>query len=324
MRKVLVTGIAGFIASQVARQLLEKGVEVVGVDNMNDYYDPRLKQHRLDELKKSFDYQFVKLDIEDKGALEKLFKASKFDAVFNLAARAGVRYSLENPHVYFTTNTMGSLNLLELARDYQVPKTILASTSSLYAGEQLPFSEEAPVNRPISPYAASKKAAELTCYTFHYHYGLDCTVVRYFTVYGPAGRPDMSIFRFIRWVDEGKPVEIFGDGEQSRDFTYIDDIARGTVLAAKPVGFEIINLGGGRRPVTLNEVIDRIEQRLGKKANRVHRPVQKADILETQADVRKAKKLLGWNAEIDVNEGIDRSVDWYLKNREFALSLILP
>jgi UDP-glucuronate 4-epimerase len=324
MRKVFVTGIAGFIGSQVARQLMQQGIDVVGIDNMNDYYDPRLKQHRLELLKKESDFEFHAADIENKPALETIFKKHKFDVIFNLAARAGVRYSLENPQVYFTTNTMGTLNLLDMARDFKVPKFVLASTSSLYAGEKLPFTENAPVNSPISPYAASKKAAELTCYTYNYHYGIDCTVVRYFTVYGPTGRPDMSIFRFIRWIDEGSPLELFGDGEQSRDFTYIDDIARGTILASKPLKYEIINLGGGRKPVTLNQVIAQIERRLGKKAKRVVREAVKADIAETQANVEKAQRLLGWSADIDTEEGVDRTIDWYVEHRDFARKLILP
>lgn len=321
MKKVLVTGAAGFIASEVTRQLLKAGVEVVGVDNMNDYYDPRLKEHRLELLRRSFDFEFQQVDIEDFNGLSKLFEKHRFDAVVNLAARAGVRYSLVNPNIYFTTNTMGTLNLLNLMRDHKVTKIVLASTSSLYAGEPLPFSEEAPVNRPISPYAASKKAAEQICYTYNYHYGIDCTVVRYFTVYGPAGRPDMSIFRFIKWIDQGQPLIVYGDGEQSRDFTYVEDIARGTISAIKPVGYEIINLGGGKSPVTLNQVIAWIEEGLGKKARVDRRPLQKADLTETQADIRKADRLLNWTPEIDFRAGLQRSIDWYLENRNFASTL---
>lgn len=315
MKKALVTGISGFIASAVARQLMGAGVEVVGVDNMNDYYDPRLKQHRLDILGKEFGFEFHRMDIENAHDLERVFSAHRFDVVFNLAARAGVRYSLVNPGVYFTTNTMGTLNLVEKARQHGVPKMVLASTSSLYAGESLPFSEEAPVNRPISPYAASKKAAEQICYTYNYHHGLDCTVVRYFTVYGPAGRPDMGIYRFIKWVDEGQPLVIYGDGEQSRDFTYVEDIARGTVAAAKPFGYEIINLGGGRCPVTVNQVVKWIEEGLGKKAKVVHKPVQKADLTETQADIRKAARLLAWVPQTEFREGLNRTIAWHLENR---------
>lgn len=321
MHSVLVTGIAGFIANETARQLLADGVHVVGVDNMNDYYDPRLKEHRIESLKKTHDFEFHRVDIEDKLALRTLFQKHKFDTVFNLAARAGVRYSLIDPHVYFTTNAMGTLNLLDLMRDFSVPKIILASTSSLYAGEKMPFSEDLPVNRPISPYAASKKAAEQICYTYTFHYGIDCSVVRYFTVYGPAGRPDMSIFRFVQWIDQGLPVEVYGDGTQTRDFTFVTDIAEGTRLAAKPVGYEIFNLGGGRTPVALNQIINWIEEGLGKKANVVHRPSQKADLIDTQADTRKARDLLGWSSKVDVEEGISRTLEWYKQNRSWILQL---
>lgn len=321
MKKVLVTGIAGFIAAETARQLLQTGVEVVGVDNMNDYYDPRLKQHRLDQLKKDFAFEFHALDIEDRPALAKLFDRHRFDAVLNLAARAGVRYSLVNPEVYFTTNVMGTLNLLELMRKSGVPKIVLASTSSLYAGEPMPFSEEAPVNKPISPYAASKKAAEQLCYTYGFHYGLDVSVVRYFTVYGPACRPDMSILRFIQWIDQGRPVVVFGDGEQSRDFTYVEDIARGTILATKPMGYEIINLGGGRSPFTLNQMIRWIEEGLGKNAEVVHKSVQKADMADTQADIRKAERLLNWRPAVGFQEGLQRTIAWYLEHHKFTSTI---
>lgn len=324
MKKALVTGVAGFIASHTARHLLAQGIEVVGVDNMNDYYDPELKAHRLEVLSKDHPFEFKQLDIEGRSEVEALFKKHRFDVIFNLAARAGVHYSLQNPTIYFTTNTLGTLNLLEAMRDHEVKKIVLASTSSLYAGEPIPFTEDMPVNRPISPYAASKKAAEQICYTFHSIYGIDCSVVRYFTVYGPAGRPDMSIFRFIRWIDEGAPVVIFGDGEQSRDFTFVSDIASGTVLSAKPVGFEVFNLGGGRKPVTLNQVIRWIENELGKKANVVYQAANKSDILETQAQIAKAKKYLGWEPQTDVQEGLRRTIKWYLDNREMARSLKMP
>ena len=262
MRKILVTGTAGFIGWKTSEKLLEKGFEVVGVDNMNDYYDVRLKEWRLNQLLPHKNFKFYKIDIEDKNALKELFKSNKFDAIINLAARAGVRCSIENPYIYYTTNVMGTLNLLELAKDFDVPKFVLASTSSLYAGQPMPFKEDLPVNQPISPYAASKKAAEVLCYTYHYLYGIDVTVLRYFTVYGPAGRPDMSIFRFIKWIMEDKSVQIYGDGTQSRDFTYVDDIAEGTIKALKPLGYEIINLGGGNKPTSLNTILDIINREL--------------------------------------------------------------
>ena len=215
------------------------------------------------------------------------------------------------------TNTQGTLNLLQLMKDFGTKKMVLASTSSLYAGQPMPFKEDLPVNTPISPYAASKKAAEVMAYTYHYLYDMDISVVRYFTVYGPAGRPDMSIFRFIKWIDEGTPIKLFGDGSQSRDFTYVDDIARGTILAMKPLGYEIINLGGGKNPISLKEIINKLENLLGKKANIDYQPFNKADMKETWADITKADKLLNWKPQIDIDEGLKRTVNWYMQNREW-------
>jgi len=318
MKKVLVTGASGFIASRVTEQLLSQGVEVVGIDNMNDYYDIRLKEYRLGQLQGKKGFQYQKMDIENREGLKDLFDKHEFDVVFNLAARAGVRYSMENPHVYMTTNAMGSLNLLEEMKRKKVKKFILASTSSLYAGQKMPFNEELAVNTPISPYAASKKAAEVMAYSYHYLYGIDVSVVRYFTVFGPAGRPDMSIFRFIKWIDQGQRLEIFGDGGQSRDFTYVEDIARGTILAAKELGFEVMNLGGGQNPISINTVISGIEKRLGKKAEIDNRDFHKADILETWADISKAKRLLGWEPKISFEQGLDKTIQWYQENHSWA------
>lgn len=317
MKKVLLTGVAGFIGWKTGKFLLEKGVEVVGIDNMNNYYDVRLKEYRKRDLEKYENFKFYPVDIENLGALEVIFKDHKFDCVINLAARAGVRYSMINPHVYMTTNANGTLNLLEMMKKYQVRKMVLASTSSLYAGQPMPFKEDLPVNTPISPYAASKKAAEVMAYTYHYLYGIDVSIVRYFTVYGPAGRPDMSIFRFIKWIDEGKPIILYGDGSQSRDFTYVDDIAEGTILSTKELGYEIINLGGGKNPISLNTVIQTIEKYLNKKAVIDYRPFHKADLKETWADITKAEKLLGWKPKVSFEEGIKKTVEWYLENREF-------
>lgn len=319
--KYLVTGCAGFIASKTAEFLLKDGHEVVGVDNLNDYYDVRLKEHRLEGLKKIKGFEFHKIDIENKGALENLFKQHKFAGVLNLAARAGVRYSMEHPQVYMTTNAMGTLNLLDLMRDHEVKKMVLASTSSLYAGQPMPFLETLPVNTPISPYAASKKSAEVMAYTYTFLYKLDVSVVRYFTVYGPAGRPDMSIFRFIKWIDDEKPLELFGDGTQARDFTFVDDIARGTIAALKPVGYEIINLGGGNNPIDLLTVIGMIEKFLGKKAKIANRDFHIADIKKTWADISKANQLLGWKPQISLEEGIRQSVEWHLANKHHGFKL---
>lgn len=323
-KKVLVTGVAGFIASKVCELLLQEGIQVVGIDNLNDYYDVRLKQFRLDGIKKIPGFEFQQIDIENTHDLRKLFSSHQFDVVYNLAARAGVRYSMENPHVYYTTNTIGTLNLMDLMKEFNVKKMVLASTSSVYAGQKMPFKEDLAVNEPISPYAATKKAAELMCYSYHYLYNLDISVVRYFTVYGPAGRPDMSIFRFIRWIREGKKIELFGDGTQARDFTYIDDIARGTILAGKRLlGYEIINLGGGQNPISLLKIISTLEELIGKKAVFNHAAFHKADIKETWADISKAEKLLGWKPQVSIEEGLKRTVDSFNQNN-ILNEVILP
>jgi len=310
MKIILVTGTAGFIGSKVSQMLLEDGYDVIGIDNLNDYYDTRLKLWRLDNLKKNDNFKFYKVYIENYNDLNAIFKEYSPEAVINLAARAGVRYSLENPFIYLSTNT---LNLLELCKEYNVPKFILASTSSLYAGQKMPFKEELPVNTPISPYAASKKAAEAMAYTYHYLYGLDVTVLRYFTVYGPGGRPDMSIFRFIKWIEENSPLDIFGDGSQERDFTYVDDIARGTIKALKPLGYEIINLGNNN-PDKLSTAIQLIEKYGGKKACFEYKEFHKADMKATWADIGKARKLLGWQPQVSLEEGIKRTVAWTKDN----------
>jgi len=317
---ILLTGAAGFIGWETAKRLLSSGKQVLGVDNLNDYYDVRLKEYRLEDLKGYEKFSFYRADIEDLQALEGIFRENRIDAVINLAARAGVRYSIENPFVYMTTNAYGTLNLLELMRRYGVKKIVLASTSSLYAGQKMPFSEELPVNTPISPYAASKKAAEVMIYSYHYLFGIDASVVRYFTVYGPAGRPDMSMFRFIKWIDEGDELVLYGDGSQSRDFTFVSDIAEGTVRALKPVGFEIINLGNSR-PHELAEMISLVERYLGKKARVRREPFQKTDMMATWADIGKAKRLLDWEPQVPLSEGIGKTVDWYLKNREWLRNI---
>ena len=320
-KKYLVTGAAGFIASQVSKQLLDQGDQVVGEDNLNDYYDVQLKNWRLEQLKahpNAENFFFAGLDIEDQVNLRDLFKAEgPFDAVLNLAARAGVRYSMENPHVYLSTNAEGTLNLLECMRAKGCKKLVLASTSSLYAGQKMPFTEDLAVNEPLSPYAASKKAGELMAYSYHKLYQMDVSVVRYFTVFGPAGRPDMSIFRFIKWIDEGVSIQLFGDGSQSRDFTYVDDIARGTIAAIQDVGYEVINLGGGRNPVSLNTIISKLEELLGKKAKIDHKPFHVADLMETWADISKAKDLLGWEPQVSLDEGLEKSVQWYMDNQDW-------
>lgn len=321
MKKVLVTGVAGFIGNRVAELLLAKNIEVVGIDNINDYYDVSIKEYRLKTISNNPLFHFEKIDIENKQSLKKLFQSHHFDVVFNLAARAGVKYSMKNPDIYMTTNALGSLNLLEECKIHNVKKFVLASTSSLYAGQEMPFVESLPVNTPISPYAASKKSAELMAHVYHFLYGIDVSVVRYFTVFGPAGRPDMSVFRFIQWIYNNIPLEVFGDGSQARDFTFVEDIARGTILAAQPVGYEIINLGGGNNPIPLSTMINVIEKTLNKEAKFKYRDFHKTDIRATWADISKAKNLLGWQPETSFEQGLEQTIQWHLKNQSWLQSI---
>jgi nucleoside-diphosphate-sugar epimerase len=316
----LVTGAAGFIAANVARMLLDAGHEVVGVDNVNDAYDPRLKRWRLSQLAGRAGFQFKEVDICDRPALESVFaeRPSPFAAVLNLAARAGVRPSVEDPWPYFRTNAEGCLNLLDLCRRYGVAKFVLASTSSLYGSHNaVPFREDDDTNRPLSPYAASKKAAEAIAFSYHHLHRIDVSIPRYFTVYGPAGRPDMSVFRFVRQIAEGEPITVFGDGTQQRDFTYVEDIARGTIAALKPVGYEVINLGGDR-PVQLNAVIGQITQLIGRQPVIHTRPAHAADVPATWASIEKARSLLDWSPQTTLEQGLKASVDWYRANRSLA------
>jgi UDP-glucuronate 4-epimerase len=326
MSNYLVTGVAGFIAARVAEILLEAGHSVEGIDNLNDAYDARMKTHRLENLQKHENFAFHQIDISDKKILEPetLNLPSGFiDGIINLAARAGVRASVENPWVYVDTNMTGTLNLLEYAHRYAIPKFILASTSSIYGAEApLPTPETANSAFPLQAYAASKKGAEAMTHAYHYLYDIDVTVVRFFTVYGPAGRPDMSIFRFIRWIIESEPIQLNGDGTQSRGFTYIDDIARGVIQALKPVGYEIINLGG-HEDITMNELIALMERKIGQKAQIEHRPFAKADMMANLADVSKAGQLLGWEPRVGLEEGISRAIEWYYANRNWASHLDL-
>ncbi len=323
MPTYLVTGAAGFIGSRVAAMLLDAGHRVVGIDALNDAYDVRLKKWRLERLTGRDGFTFEQLDICDRPALAARFaadaaksNATPYDAVLNLAARAGVRPSVENPWVYIDANATGTLNLHDLCRERGVNKFVLSSTSSLYgAHNPIPYREDADTNRPLSPYAASKKAAEAMCYSYHHLHGLDVTVLRYFTVYGPAGRPDMSVFRFVRNIAEGEPIMVFGDGSQQRDFTYIDDIARGTIAAVRSVGYDTVNLGGDR-PVKLIDVIEKIESLTGNQANIEYRPAHPADVLATWADIHQAEKLLGWRPATSIDEGLAACVEWYRSNRE--------
>ncbi|UYN92433.1 MAG: GDP-mannose 4,6-dehydratase [Anaerolineales bacterium] len=316
MATYLLTGAAGFIAARVAELLLQDGHSVVGVDDLNASYDVRMKQHRLDGLQKHSQFEFHHMDIADRDKVAALGRP--YDAVINLAARAGVRDSVRDPWVYIAANMVGTTNLLELCRAHSVPKFILASTSSIYGNDApLPTPETADSSQPLQPYAASKKGAEAMCHAYHYLHGIDVSVVRYFTVYGPAGRPNMSMFRFMQWISEGRPVLVNGDGEQKRGFTYLDDIARGTILALKPLGYEIINLGG-HETISINQLITMMEDAVGKKAVIEHGPFDKADMMANWADVTKAGELLGWEPAVGLQEGIGRTVAWYQQERSWA------
>ncbi len=319
-KTVIVTGSAGFIGWNVSKQLLEMKKNVIGIDNMNDYYDPALKRWRLKSLKNYSNFSFYKADIGNYKKIRKIFSEHKVDAVINLAARAGVRASVEDPWVYLDTNTKGTMNLLECSREYKVKKFVLASTSSLYAAMDMPFVETAKSDTPLSPYSASKKGGEALCYTYHYLYNIDISVLRYFTVYGPAGRPDMSVFKFLNRMDEGKAIPLYGDGNQTRDFTYIDDIADGTIKALKPLGYEIINLGCDR-PVKLNFVIKLLEKHTGKKVKIKRLKRHTADAKDTWANIDKAKKMLGWQPTTTLEEGIEKTVKWFADNSKFLRKL---
>lgn len=322
----IVTGCAGFIASHVTKRLLDAGERVVGVDNLNDAYDPELKRWRLDELSQFDQFSLVETDVAEMGSVNEIAGAvarrgSRVDAVLNLAARAGVQPSVERPHDYVQTNIAGALNMMDLCRKLEVRKFVMASSSSVYSDSSVsPASEDSPTDRPLSPYAASKKAAEAFAYTYHHLHGLDVSVLRYFSVYGPAGRPDMAPLRFVRGIASGHPLALFGDGSQERDFTYVDDIARGTIDALRPVGFEAFNLGSDS-PVSISAFISIIEDVVGKKAKINRMPAHRADVRATWADISKAKKLLRWSPQVSLRQGIQATADWYFANRAFVDSL---
>lgn len=318
MVQYLVTGAAGFIASQIAEALLREGHRVVGVDNMNHAYDVRVKEYRLGLLQQYPGFIFQRLDIVDRQAVQSLAGLGPYDAIFNLAARAGVREAVRDPWAFVDTNLTGTLNLLDLCQQEGIGKFILASTSGVYgANPPLPTPEDVETDHPLQPYAASKKAAEVMCHAYHYLYGIDVTVFRYFNVYGPAGRPDAVLFRLIKWVVEAMPVLINGTGLQTRGFTNIDDVVRGTLLGLKHMGYEIINLGG-HESCSIKALLSLVEAQTGMKAQVDHLPANRADIFASQADIRKAGRLLGWKPRVSLEEGIQKTVEWYLNERSWA------
>jgi UDP-glucuronate 4-epimerase len=333
--KILVTGTAGFIGSHLALRLLQRGDEVVGLDNINDYYDQNVKYGRLqragiiDSLKEGKDipygkllssklypnYKFIKLNLEDKEAMFELFKTQKFDAVCNLAAQAGVRYSLTNPDAYMYSNIIGFLNILEACRHHEVKNLSYASSSSVYGSNtKLPFSTSDSVDHPISLYAASKKSNELMAHTYSHLFGIKTTGLRFFTVYGPWGRPDMALFLFTKAALEGKAIDVFNNGEMLRDFTYIDDIVEGVVrVIDNPADFYKVYNIGNNNPVKLMDFIEAIENKLNKKIEKNFLPLQAGDVPATYADVSDLVEDLGYKPQTPVQEGIDKFVDWYLE-----------
>jgi UDP-glucuronate 4-epimerase len=321
MSQILVTGCAGFIGSNTTKQLLKQGHEVIGVDNLNHYYNPVWKRANLKEFKDEANFTFHQLDITDQEALEKIFKkqektGQKIDKILHLAARAGVRPSIEQPKLYQKVNIRGTLNLLELAKEFMVPHFVFASSSSVYGNQKkVPFSETDPVNNPISPYAATKKAGEMLCHTYAHLFGIKMTCLRFFTVYGPKGRPDMAPYLFTEAIIKGETINKFGDGTSRRDYTYIDDIVQGIKAALKqPFEFEIINLGNNT-PVTLNRFLDLLQEIIGKEAKINQMPMQPGDVDQTYADISKAQELLGFAPKTSFKQGLTKFVEWYQHNR---------
>jgi UDP-glucuronate 4-epimerase len=329
---ILVTGAAGFIGYHVAQKLLHRGDSVVGLDNLNDYYEVSLKEARLAQLSGQAGFTFVKADLHDRPAIEALFNEHRFDAVINLAAQAGVRYSLENPHAYIESNIVGFMNLLESCRHHQCGHLVYASSSSVYGmNSSMPFSVHDNVDHPISLYAASKKSNELMAHTYSHLYGLPTTGLRFFTVYGPWGRPDMALFLFTRAILAGEPIKVFNNGLMQRDFTYIDDIVEGVVrVMDKPASsnpdwdsaapdpgtssapYRLFNIGNNN-PVLLMDYIAALEEALGKTATKELLPIQPGDVVATAADIEALVEAVDYRPHTPIKEGITNFVDWYLE-----------
>jgi len=328
--KVLLTGAAGFIGMTTALKLLARGDEVVGIDNLNDYYDVTLKHSRLNRLTPHTNFRFIKLDVADRDGISRLFATEKFDRVIHLAAQAGVRYSLQNPHAYIDSNIVGFTNMLEGCRHAQVQHLVYASSSSVYGGnKKMPFSEHDSVDHPVSLYAASKKANELMAHTYSHLFGLPTTGLRFFTVYGPWGRPDMALFLFTKAILEGRPIDVFNHGDMMRDFTYVDDIVEGVVrvldrvpqanpaydaIAADPATssapYRVFNIGNNN-PVRLLDFIGCIEDALGRKAEKRLLPLQDGDVPATYANTDALNDWVGFVPGTSVKDGIGRFIDWY-------------
>jgi UDP-glucuronate 4-epimerase len=353
MAKILITGTAGFIGFHLANQLIHKGWDIIGLDTINDYYDPELKYSRLkyaginkDDIaynqvvksNKYNNYSFIRLDLEDRDAIESLFENEKFDHVCHLAAQAGVRYSIENPYAYIDSNIYGFMNIIEGSRHHKVKHFTYASSSSVYGiNEEMPLSTHKSVSHPISLYAASKRANELIAHSYAHLYHLPSTGLRFFTVYGPWGRPDMALFLFTKAIIEGKPIKLFNNGDMVRDFTYVDDIVEGVdrVINSIPEGdeewsginpdpanskfpYKVYNIGNSS-PIKLTEFVDAIENKLGKKAIKEYLPMQKGDVYKTFSDVSDLEKELNYKPQTSVEDGISNFIDWYLEYYQIKL-----
>ena len=312
--KVLVTGAAGFIGSHLAEKLARRGDEVVGLDNFNDYYAPRRKRVNERRLNVHHNFRMIEADIRDRQGMFAIFGHERFDAVAHLAAMAGVRNAVENPDLYVQVDYNGTQNLMDAARQNDVGNFVFASTSSVYGDtDQIPFVESDPCDRPLQPYAAAKRAAEILGYTYHYLFDLNFTVIRFFTVYGPSGRPDMMAFKLADSISQGREIPLYEGGEMWRDWTFVDDTTDGIVAALdRPLGYEIINLGRGE-PVLLKEFVSIMEERAGGKANLREEPKPAADVERTYADIGKARRLLGYDPQVSVQEGVARFWEWYKK-----------
>ena len=323
MKKVLITGAAGFIGYHLSQRLLSQGIEVYGIDNMNDYYDVGLKKTRLSGLQQNENFSFTEGDIADKEKVEGIFKSFRPDTVMNLAAQAGVRYSITNPDSYIKSNVIGFYNILECCRHYPVDHLVFASSSSVYGGnKKVPYSEADKVDNPISLYAATKKSDELLAYSYSHLYGIPATGLRFFTVYGPMGRPDMAYFGFAEKIMHGKKIDIYNNGDMLRDFTYIDDIVEGVtrILTHIPVPddptgakYKIYNIGN-HNPVRLMDFITVLEKAIGREAEKNFMPMQPGDVYETYADVTELMKDVGFKPSTSIETGIQNFADWYLKD----------
>lgn len=322
MKKILVTGAAGFIGARLTEYLLNDGKKVVGVDNFSNYYDPRLKYYRIEQFKKHKEFTLVEVDITDQESMESVFANSEYSAVIHLAGMAGVRRSKERPLEYEKINVAGTALLLELTRKYHIPTFIFASTSSVYAGNVPPFQEDMRTDTPSSIYAATKKSAETLIHSYNNLFNINCVILRYFSVYGPQGRPDMCYFRFIRDINENRPIHIYGDGTQKRDFTYVDDIVNGTISALDLKGMHVCNLAHGESVYSINRLIEIIESNLKKKALKVYEDSDSSDLPITKADTTRAQKMLSWTPTMQFEDGVTKTIEWHLANKSFVQGLL--